>query len=165
MDSKIIFLDLDGVFADFKKRFREIVHFDYDTDPEGAWRRLDQVDNLFLTLDPFPYAKEMFDEIQSYGIETKVLTALPWLTGKLKTAAADKEAWVRQHLSPTIEVICTEGWKGKRQYAPQHNILIDDMRRNIDDWRDAGGVGIHHKAPGITIRSLWPLVAYKNQKN
>lgn len=150
----IIYLDLDGVFADFKKRFKEIVHFDYDTDPAGAWKRLDQVDHLFLTLEPLPYAHEMFSIIQSKGIETKMLTALPRQTGKLKTAAADKTAWVRQHLSSTIEVICTDGWSGKRVYARPDAILIDDMKRNIDDWREGGGIGIHHTNPADTLAQL-----------
>lgn len=150
----IIYLDLDGVFADFKKRFKEIVHFDYETDPAGAWKRLDQVDHLFLTLEPFPYAHEMFTIIQSYGVETKMLTALPRTTGKLNTAAADKTAWVRQHLSSTIEVICTDGWSGKAAYAHPAAILIDDMQRNIDAWRAAGGVGIRHTSQEDTLMQL-----------
>lgn len=155
---KIIYLDLDGVFADCKKRFKEIIHFEYDVDPDGAWRKLSDVDHLFLSLDPFEYAQDMFNTIQATGIETKMLTALPRSTNKLITAAADKEAWVRKHLSSDIEVICTNGWRGKRAYAQPDAILIDDMKRNIEDWQAGGGIGIQHIAPESTLKELLTLI-------
>jgi hypothetical protein len=154
MTVRQIYLDLDGVFADFKTRFREIVKFEYDVDPAGAWARLDQVDHLFLTLEPFPEAKQMFNSIINTGVPCKMLTALPRTTGKLKTAAADKAEWVARHLSPEIEVICTDGWRGKRLYGKSDAILIDDMQRNIDDWREGGGIGIRHTDPADTLMQL-----------
>ena len=149
-----IYLDLDGVFADYKKRFKEIVHFEYDEDPEGSWKRLDKVDHLFLTLEPFPNAKRFYDTIAGTGVPHKFLTALPRLTGKLNTAAQDKTQWVHTHLNPEADVICTEGWRGKAAYAQPDAILIDDMQRNIDAWREAGGIGILHKDPTSTLLDL-----------
>lgn len=150
----IIYLDLDGVFADFKKRFKEIVHFDYDEDPAGAWKRLETVDHLFLSLEPFSYAKGFYDTIAETGIPHKFLTAMPRLTGKLKTAAQDKTEWVHRYLDPQVEVICTDGWRGKAAYARSDAILIDDMQRNIDAWREAGGIGILHRSPSATLLDL-----------
>jgi len=150
----IIYLDLDGVFADFKKRFKEIVHFDYETDPAGAWKRLDQVDHLFLTLEPFPGALQFFNKIAETGVPRKMLTACPRRTGKLVTAAEDKAEWVARYLSPRIEVICTDGWTGKAAYARPDAILIDDMQRNIDAWQAAGGIGIRHTSEENTLMQL-----------
>jgi 5'(3')-deoxyribonucleotidase len=153
----IIYLDLDGVFADFKTRFREIIKFEYETNPDQAWGVLDKQDHLFRNLPVLPGSKQMFDAIAQRawrGYEIKFLTALPRLTGKLKTAAQDKHDWVREHLSPTAEVICTDGWRGKRAYAKPDAILIDDMQRNIDDWRDGGGIGIRHTSVEDTLIQL-----------
>lgn len=158
----IIYLDLDGVFADFKKRFKEIVHFDYETDPAGAWKRLDQVDHLFLTLEPFPGARWFFDKIIDTEVPCKMLTACPRKTGKLVTAAEDKTEWVRKYLSANIEVICTDGWTGKAAYAHPDAILIDDMQRNIDAWQAAGGIGIQHTSQEETLFSLLKLGILKS---
>lgn len=159
----IIYLDLDGVFADFRKSFDKIVGHPYDEDPQGAWSKLEKVDRLFLNLDPLPGAKDMFDEIQSFGIQTKILTALPRLTGKLHTSVEDKTNWVREHLSSDIEVICTDGWRGKRAYSNQSSILVDDMVRNTIDWIDAGGSGVLHFSNQYTLHQLRNILLQSRQ--
>lgn len=156
----IIYLDLDGVFADFLTTFDKIVGHPYDQDPVAAWAKLDQVDHLFLNLEPFPYARELFDQLCNTGVETKILTALPKLTGKLHTAEQDKREWVAKHLSSDIEVICTDGWRGKSAYANRRSILIDDSIRNIEDWFDHGGMGIWHT--GRDYKSSLDTVAALN---
>lgn len=45
-------------------------------------------------------------------------------------------------------------WRGKRAYAHRDAILVDYMQRNVDDWRDAGGFGIHHTLPASTLMVL-----------
>jgi hypothetical protein len=45
----------------------------------------------------------------------------------------------------------------KRKYATtdgKPNILIDDYIKNIKEWEDAGGIGIHHTSPMSTIAQL-----------
>lgn len=154
----IIYLDLDGVFADFMATFDQIVGRRYTDDPKGAWVKLDKVDNLFLNMKPLPYAKELFDEIQAFGVETKILTALPILTGKLKTAQEDKTKWVRQHLSKDIDVICTNGWRGKSEYSSWKAILVDDSSRNTEHWKLHGGWGIQHISPDLTLNELGSIL-------
>jgi hypothetical protein len=162
-----IYLDLDGVFADFEAKFEELVGFPYHQDPEKAWSILDKVDHLFLQLEPLPSAKLLFDRINDYATcNVKILTALPRLTGKLNTAEADKKAWVAKYLSDTIEVICTDGWKHKVDYCRHGDILVDDMERNTEAWFYHGGIGIHHssKRPDLTIKQLIELEVLSEEK-
>ena len=123
-----VYLDLDGVFADFKSKFEDIVGFPYHQDPKKAWGILDKIDHLFLTLDLLQDSNVLFNDIWFSGNnDVRILTALPMQTNKLITAAADKREWVRKHLSGDIQVICTAGWKGKRDFCKPGDILIDDM--------------------------------------
>lgn len=142
---KVINLDLDGVFADFDKLVSEIAGFAYHDNPIAAWSRLDKVENLFLSIKPIPGAVEFFKEINKRAsIPVRILTALPRLTNKLITAPNDKRAWVAKYLCPSIQVICTDGWLDKKNYCEPKDILVDDMLRNIEEWRKVGGTGIHH---------------------
>lgn len=157
-----LYLDLDGVFADFYKGARELTGHAHELDVHSSWIAIDQVDNFFWKLDPLPGAKEFFDEIVGRSkYPVKILTALPRLTGKLYTAVNDKTSWVRKHLGQ-IQVNCAPGWKGKAAFAIyKDTVLVDDMRRNIDHWRKAGSVGVHHTDQCATIRTLEALKILK----
>ena len=47
--------------------------------------------------------------------------------------------------------------KFKQKYAGENKILIDDMERNIQQWRDKGGIGILHTSAVDTIKQLKEL--------
>jgi hypothetical protein len=42
----------------------------------------------------------------------------------------------------------------KKQYANPNSILIDDTESVINDWNEAGGIGILHKNAKTTIETL-----------
>lgn len=157
-----IAIDLDGVGADFHKFVRNLYGGTYpEIGAERFWKKADQVDNLFLNLDPIPGSKVLYDFAYSYRDthEVFVLTALPLLTGKLHTAEQDKKDWVKKHIGD-IPVVCSNGWKDKRNWCRgKHDILIDDMHRNIEDWNDAGGTAIHHTDISTTINMLEYLLS------
>lgn len=159
---KFINLDLDGVFADFDKRFSEIVGFAYHENPKAAWAKLEKIENLFLSLKPLPGALEFFEEINERATRPiRILTALPLLTDKLITAPSDKRAWVARHLCPNIQVICSDGWGDKKNYCNSGDVLVDDMARNIEDWIGVGGRGIHHRTQERTLEELKEIGAIR----
>lgn len=53
-----------------------------------------------------------------------------------------------------MPVFLVNGGKAKAQMARPGDILIDDLPRNIDDWRAAGGTGILHTDARSTLRAL-----------
>jgi hypothetical protein len=140
----IIYLDLDGCFADFDSEVRRV----YGQKPADwgniKWSLLETVPNFFLNLKTIPGSVDAFNTIMSLGYETQILTALPKPTKMLVTSAHDKLQWVRKHLHPTIQVNCAAGWRNKVNWVHRKHILIDDMQRNIDHWNESGGKGIHH---------------------
>lgn len=149
-----IWLDLDGVFADFQSAFELHCGFPYYSDPKKAWSILENVNRLFLSLHPLNGAKEFYEEVKSFGVDIEFLTALPQLTGKLHTAPLDKRLWVTSNLDPKVEVTCVANWSCKKNFAKPNEILIDDSQRNIDQWVSSGGIGILHRDNKTTLHQL-----------
>lgn len=164
-----LYLDLDGVFADYRKGFAKVLGWDYHADHKSAWAILDQEPHLFRYLDLLPQARELLGHLVYMASVTNVevcfLTALPQLTGELYTAEDDKQYWVRNALGSTLPVICVENWSKKKNYAAFGNILVDDSARNILDWTDAGGIGVLHKNMPTTVWEVsGHLVEYINNQ-
>lgn len=155
-----VFCDLDGVFADFHGFAYNLTGQRYHEDPKGMWAILDQVDHLFMHLNPLPNAKQFFDTIVNICEEklgrgsVEILTALPLRTGKLITAPSDKISWVNNYLSNRIVVNCVDHWSKKKHFCQPGDILIDDMLRNCRDWDDTKGLSIVHVYQETTLNNL-----------
>ena len=150
-----LYLDLDGCFADFFTKSKELCGFAYHENPVAFWGVVETIDHFFLQLEPLEGAIDLFRAVEHNN--PTVLTALPMLSKKLLTAPADKRLWVKKHMSPTIHTICVTRWDMKKQYASPDAVLVDDSERNIKDWISAGGIGIHHTSNGKTLLELSKL--------
>ena len=93
-----IFLDLDGVFADFDKARLSL------TDKRGneIWPIIDKILEFFRNLEVLPDSLKLVTMLQHHRLE--FLTALPEPTGYLDTAREDKIWWVSNHISRKIKV-------------------------------------------------------------
>ncbi len=105
---------------------------------------------IFGAMDPMPDAFVLWNHIKEY--HPIILSA----TGHLKNAADEKRDWVRRYLgeqfADTAKFVLSAS--DKAQYATSNSILIDDRRRAIDPWIDAGGIGIHHTSAVNSIDQL-----------
>lgn len=149
-----IYLDLDGVVADFFGFARFLLGADYHSlPPELAWQQLGTVPNLYRNLPTLDGARDLF-EMLSRLAPVSILSAMPLPTGYLRSAAADKRAWVAHHLSGAVQVITVCGWEQKALFAAPEDLLIDDSARNVAAWCDAGGPAIEHVSMAQTMRRL-----------
>lgn len=152
-----IYVDLDGVLADFYRFVRMTLGASYQSMPPAtSWGHLDKVDHLFLHLDVLPDALELWRGLETYG-ERAILSAAPLPTGKLATAREDKTKWVRQHVCQTSTVLIADKGELKAAWAYPGDILIDDQARNINAWTKAGGIGILHTSAQDTLATLQRL--------
>ncbi len=158
-----IYVDLDGVMANFEKAVVEHVGIHYwdrttQNDSDRFWRIIDKVPEFYYNLEMLPGAYLMFKAVlNKYGNDVvEVLTGAPKPTGFLVTACEDKRRWVHEAMHPEIVVNTIEGGKNKYKFLEENpgSLLIDDYDRNIKLWIEHGGVGILHTDPDSTIAKL-----------
>lgn len=153
-----VFLDLDGVFADFDQKVDELTGNKYrERHSNDIWKVLDKIPNLFSQLRLIEGSLQIITMLQHHDLE--FLTALPEPTGFLVTAATDKHGWIYNNISRRIRVNTCLGGKNKWKYLEYYPgaVLIDDYDRNINLWNEHGGLGILHTDVPSTIEKLIKL--------
>lgn len=156
-------LDLDGVFADFYGVAASHLGCPYQSlSGAQAWAILDQIPNLFRDLPMLPDANQLWVGIQAFAaregnVRLRVLSAYPLPTNALVSAQQDKRQWVSAHLSSQVDVVLVPSGLAKCVYVSPGAVLIDDLARNIDAWRAAGGIGILHVSAEQTLSELFAL--------
>lgn len=149
---KQIYLDLDGVMADFDLFFVETFKKNHLViDDEEMWNHIFSLPTFFRDLPPCPGALEFFESIRD--LDPVILTACP--KTDYKNAAINKRNWVREHLGSDVPVLPVLGGKNKSLFMHEAgDILIDDFVSNIKHWNNLGGYGIHHKSFDETNEKL-----------
>lgn len=141
-DGPRIYLDLDGVMADFDAHFPALFGVDHRALlDDDMWEKINAHATYFRDMPVCLGAKEFFREILEF--DPIILTACP--KSNYAHVARQKRDWVREHLSATCHILPVMGGRNKPLFMHSRgDILIDDFERNIKAWRDEGGVGIHH---------------------
>lgn len=149
-----LFLDLDGVLADFDRAATQILgmdHYKFDFVHGSAkyWHDLHQSGRFFEDLRPMPDAMTLWYAVRH--LKPVILTALP------KTNADhcrdQKRAWVREWLGAGVEVITCLTLE-KPEYCHEGDILVDDRTVNRSAWLEAGGRYVFHTSAADTISQL-----------
>lgn len=138
-----IYLDLDGVMADFDRHFVDYFGVDNKSMSDAEmWKMINGYDGFFRNLPPCEGAIEFFEIIREFG--PFILTACP--KSNYERAAVQKREWVKEHLSPWITVLPVLGGKNKKLFMhDKGDILIDDFEKNCNAWNEHGGTAILHK--------------------
>lgn len=153
---KTIYLDMDGVIADFEKRYKEL----YQIEPRQAEKKKQFykffehfIDTKqFATLEMMPQAEQLISFLQSIDIPTKILSSTA-SQEKYDLIAPQKEEWLDTH-GINFERIFVPGKSLKYKYADSESLIIDDTVSVIDDWRRAGGHAIWHNNVPATLAML-----------
>ena len=142
-----IYLDMDGVIADFVKRYKEL----YRMEPKEAEKNkkfdhfFDEfiASNQFATLDLMPGAMAGIDFLRKASVPTQILSSTA-NEKRYDAISKQKMIWLQTH-GITFNPIFVPGKRHKYKYAAPDKIIIDDTPSVINDWRAAGGIGILHK--------------------
>jgi hypothetical protein len=159
-----LFLDLDGVLADFDRTAREIVgmdsyKFEFLHGGNEFWRRMNEVDDLFNTFHPMPDAFELWDAVKH--LNPFILTALPHTNADV--VDAQKRRWVRRHLGSSVPVFTCET-SDKPLYCSPGDVLVDDRTVNRTAWRRRGGRFVQHTSARESLDQLRSLGILSNHE-
>jgi len=156
-----IYLDMDGVLADFdsavKKLLGKSLH-DFPTSQAG-WDAMEPYkETFFRTLDPMPDAYELVTGVINYafirGMNTAVLTAIPKLN-RFPGVHIDKREWVREHFPKLYNDFNIGPYAIHKQlHCYPGDVLIDDNPMNIEQWNACGGIGIFHTSAEDSLAKL-----------
>lgn len=147
-----IYLDMDGVLTDFRS---QVYSLGYGTvselESEGAdhlWKVIaSQGEGFWAEMPWMPDGKKLWEEVKKYN--PTILSA----PAPMKASSEGKRKWIKKNLGPSIKYIFIRA-RDKHLYAKHRSILIDDDIRNITEWRQKGGIAIHHKDADTTIKKL-----------
>jgi hypothetical protein len=153
----MIYLDMDGVIADFTKRYKELYHME----PREAEKNK-QFDNFFnefiatgqfAKLDLMPGAMDGLTFLRKHlTIPTQILSSTA-NEARYEDISNQKFIWLQTH-GITFSTNFVPGKRHKYKFAAPDKIIIDDTESVIDDWKKAGGVGILHKDWVTTLAIL-----------
>ena len=151
MVKKQLFLDCDGVLADFDSHFE--FKFGMKSDAYETlhgtskfWQDIKNCGEFFTDLPLMPDAMELYESVKH--LRPIILTGTPfghW-------SVAQKLAWRNKHFKGVPMVTCTS--KHKRDYCQPGDVLIDDLLKYKHLWEEAGGIFIVHTSAQQSIAEL-----------
>ncbi len=146
---------MDGVLVDFDEGFYEINgKYPSELPRHEMWQLISANENHWLDLPQKPDAMTLINFLANY--DYKILTGLP-ISGYDK-AEKEKKLWIEKHIGKHLPVICCLS-RDKHLYCKKADILIDDRKRMISDWENAGGIGILHTSSIETIAKLKEILS------
>lgn len=146
-----LFLDLDGVLADFYAGVVAVTGQPPQVRPSGAmWKALAAHPDFYGTLDLMADALDLWAFCAPFG--PTILTGLP--LGRW--AEPQKRAWVARVLGADVPVVACLSREKHRWSGPGH-VLVDDRASLRDAWEGAGGVFVHHTGAAASVAALRTL--------
>jgi len=162
---KTIFLDMDGVVADFNAYAKELVGYTAPGKryPPKDWDKIKVNPRLYRELPVIEGSEFFVERVRQLANENelslKFLSAVP-RQNDVGWVFWDKIEWCKTYF-PGIPVWFGPYSRDKHVHCVDADILIDDREDNIQDWTQVGGVGILHTDFITSIRELEHILVDK----
>jgi hypothetical protein len=146
-----LFLDADGVLADFDQGARRLLgmspkEFIAKNGRGAFWKRLAQAKNFYGALPEMPDARVLFEAVEH--LKPTILTGLP--LGRW--AAPQKIEWAAGHFPGVPIITCMA--RDKHRHMKPGDVLVDDREKHRAAYEAAGVIFVHHRAAEDSLRQL-----------
>jgi len=164
MEIKKIFVDMDGVLADFHEGTRCICNIDPITQTstvsdQPMWDAIRDTDHFYRKLYPVEGAVDMVKELVSrFGDKVEILSAVPKPHRGIATAKEDKLEWVAEYYPEITKINIVYRAEKKNFCEGPDCILIDDFDKNVNEWIENGGTAILFESAKQAISELNKLL-------
>jgi 5'(3')-deoxyribonucleotidase len=162
-----VFVDLDGVVADFDgyfKRHHGMLPHDVQKAHRGddaeMWRMVKSIPNFWFELPLMPGARDLWRVVEPY--HPIILTGCPRADdgdGIDSKAVVGKRKWVAHHFGASVPVITCRSKDKPLHMISKGDILIDDRPWNIKKWQKAGGSVVLFRNAAQAISDFKEIVA------
>ncbi len=151
-----LFLDIDGVAADFSRGYFDMFGERYprslgQKNPPGMWKRIAQRPGFFRDLYPLEDFHLLWDHVAKHA---PVFLSKISLT--VKDSAEQKRAWLDRVVGKHVPAIFCQR-EDKAVYGKPGDTLVDDMWSNLYPWRSMGGHVVLFKSAAQSIEELKKL--------
>lgn len=148
-----LFLDCDGVLADFDTRFEELSGKDPATyeDTYGTkafWKVVMSDPQFFTNLPLMPGAIDLVEAVRH--LKPIILTGCP----QGSWALPQKQYWRYKHFPDLPMITCASKDKYMFMIPNKHNIIIDDWNKYQHIWEENGGTFILHTSTPESLKQL-----------
>ena len=162
MAKPIIYCDMDGVLADFKTGAQKTTGMSINQwmnipSSKEKWAPIKAQKDFWATLPWMPGGKRLWSYISKF--DPHILSAYVEESYD-PNCIPGKTEWLRRNAGMTNkQKINLVRRKEKKLFAKrgQPAILIDDYEKNIREFTQSGGIGIHHTDTSNTISQLKKL--------
>jgi 5'(3')-deoxyribonucleotidase len=155
----ILYLDMDGVIADFfggLESFYGVDHWKKLPNKEKAITDLKH-SNFFDILELFPTSVELVNFVRDLAGDNYGICSSP-LRGDHQNSSYHKRVWLTRHgFMPHVQHLIFTGQKENHavdDLTGTPNILVDDKPTNIARWIEKGGIGIRYQANEDSLNDL-----------
>ena len=166
-----LYIDMDGVVADFDTATRRILNtMEFDTInerwPDEGWEKLRTHPHLYRHLPKLPQADSMMALAERFrdelGWDLYMLTAIPRLND-IPDCFWDKIEWMQEYY-PNVRVRFGPYSEDKQLHYRPGDILVDDRTVNCTQWRSRGGVAVQVRAGSydLALAELEDLLKLKH---
>ena len=148
-----LFLDLDGVLANFDDGYRELFGALPDRngpEPPDFWDKISGHGSFFASLQPMPDAMELWSAAHELHPKPIILTGVP---KEVPDAGIQKRAWVTHHFGADAHVITCPS-AHKRKHGKPGDVLVDDWPKYQHLWEKMGGIFVLHTSAADSISTL-----------
>ena len=151
MTQRTLYLDCDGVLADFDRGAAQVLgmpvqQFQQKFGAGKFWARLASAPDFYGSLPLMPDAQALFEAVRH--LDPVILTGLP----RGNWAAQQKVRWAARHFPGTRIITCMA--VDKRNHCATGDVLVDDTLKYQHLWEGAGGVFVHHRDAASTVQAL-----------
>jgi len=134
-----IYVDMDGVLADFDRHYLAI--FGYAPTRHGGtdWKAVRAHKGFYQSMPVMPDASVLWSRLYP-RYRPIVLTGV---SEHVPESEENKRSWTQWNLAPDTKIICCPAQYKFRHCLPG-DLLIDDYEKHQQKWLDAGGIWITH---------------------